>query len=391
MSRCYSIGDLAELARRRLPAAAFGYLEGGGEDEVTLRRNQAAFDNVELAPRVLRDVNDVDVSTTALGERISAPLVLAPVGGPRLFHHEGELAVARAARKANLPYALSTLATSSLEDVAGASSGPLWFQLYVWGDRQTSRRLIQRAKAAGYAALVVTADCAVRSKRERELRTGLTLPAPTLTAGSVLEGALHPSWWWHFLTTEAVTFANLDCGTDPPGSFGSVASMFDGSLVWDDLDWIRAAWDGPLVLKGVLSPDDARAAVDHGVQAVIVSNHGGRQLDHAPAALDALPDVVDEVGAEIDVLFDSGVRRGTHILTALALGARAVLVGRAYLYGLAAAGEPGVRHALDILVAELRTAMALTGASAVNDLGPQVEPPRAIARPARPTIANAST
>jgi L-lactate dehydrogenase (cytochrome) len=280
-------------------------LEGGGEDEVTLRQNRAAFDDVELAPRALRDVSNVDTSTTVLGVQIPAPAVLAPVGGPRLFHHEGELAVARAADKARLPYAVSTLSTSTLEEIAGESTGPLWFQLYVWGDRQTTRQLIERAKTAGYTALVLTVDCAVRSKRERELRAGLTVPTPALTPTSILEGALDPAWWWHFLTTEPITFANLVSDADRSGSLDTVESMFDGSLVWDDLAWIRAAWDGPLVLKGIVSPDDARAAVDHGVQAVVVSNHGGRQLDHAPAALDALPDVLAAVGDQIEVLFDS--------------------------------------------------------------------------------------
>lgn len=374
LSGCHSVEDLSDLAHRRLPAAAFGYLDGGGEDEVTLRRNRAAFDQFEIVPRVLRDVSDVDTATTLLGTRLPAPVVLAPIGGPRLLHHEGELAVARAASKAQLPYAVSTLSTVALEDAAAESTGALWFQLYVWGDRQTSAQLIERAKAAGYAALVVTVDCAVRSKRERELHAGLTLPTPALTASAILEATRHPAWWWQFLSTKAITFANLDRRPGSAGTFSSVEHMFDGTLVWDDLAWIREAWDGPLVLKGVLSPDDARAAVDHGVQAVIVSNHGGRQLDHVPASLDALPRVADAVGHQIEVLFDSGVRRGTDVLAALALGAKAVLVGRAYLYGLAAAGEPGVRHALDILVDELRTAMALTGTSTLSELESVVEP-----------------
>jgi L-lactate dehydrogenase (cytochrome) len=370
LSRCYSIGDLANRARRRLPAAAFGYLEGGGEDERTLRRNRAAFDEIELVPRVLRDVSAVDTSTTVLGTSYPAPMILAPVGGPRLFHHDGELAAARAAGHAKLPYAVSTLSTVALEQVARYATAPLWFQLYVWGDRKISRALIEQAKAAGYDALVVTVDCTVRSKRERELRAGVTLPTPMLTVPSILEGARHPSWWWHLLTTDAIAFPNL--GPERGGGVAHLADMFDGSPTWDDLDWIRAAWDGPLVVKGVLSPDDALLAADRGMEAVVVSNHGGRQLDHVPAAIDALPAVVDAVGHRIEVLCDSGVRRGTDIATALALGARAVLIGRAYLYGLATAGEPGVRHALDILSEELRIAMALSGAAAITDLAQTV-------------------
>jgi L-lactate dehydrogenase (cytochrome) len=384
LSRCYSIGDLARLARRRLPAAAFAYLDGGGEDEHTLRRNRAAFDELELVPHVLRDVNDIDTSTTVLGTTLPLPMVLAPVGGPRLFHHDGELAVARAAGRAQLPYAVSTLSTVPLERVAATATGPLWFQLYVWGDRGTSKELIARAKAAGYAALVVTVDCTVRSKRERELRAGVTLPTPTLTMSSLLEGALHPSWWWHFLTSDALSFPNLGNAPAAGAATSRLSLMFDGSLIRQDLDWIRAAWGGPLILKGILAADDARRAADEGVQAVVVSNHGGRQLDHVPAAIDALPDVVDAVGERVEVLFDSGVRRGTDVAVALALGARAVLVGRAYLYGLAAAGEAGVNHALDILAEELRITMALSGASAIGDLRTGVGPRRSATR--RPTL-----
>ena len=367
LARCHSIGDLRRLARRRLPAAALGYLEGGGEDEWTLHRNREAFGQVELVPRVLRGVSQPDTATTVLGTTMPLPFALSPVGSPRMFHHEGELAVARAARQAGLPYGVSTLATQPLEAIAAAAQGgPLWFQLYLWGDRSAARKLVAQARAAGYQALLLTVDTSVRSKRERELRHGIVLPAPELTLGTVIDGARHPGWAWHFLTSPALGFPSLSM--DGPTSRQRLAEMFDGTVGWPDLDWIRQEWDGPIALKGVLSADDARRAADEGVDAIIVSNHGGRQLDHAPATLEVLPGIADAVGDRVEVLFDSGIRRGSDIATALALGARAVLVGRAHLYGLAAAGEPGVRHAIDILAGELRTSMALCGAATLADL-----------------------
>lgn len=365
LARCQTVEDLARLARRRLPVGVRAYLDGGGEDEWTLRRNRRAFDEIEFRPRVLRDVSAPDTSTTVLGGRLRLPFVLSPVGGPRLFHHEGELAAARAAKAAGIPYGVSTLSTESLEAVA-ASGAALWFQLYVWGDRSAAKDLVHRARVAGYRALLLSVDSTVRSHRERELRHGITLPTPELTLGTVLEGALHPRWGWRFLTSSALGFPNL--AMDGPTSRRRLSEMFDGTLTWSDLAWIRDAWPGPIALKGVLRADDARRAADEGVDAVIVSNHGGRELDHVPATIDALPPIVDAVGDRIEVLADSGIRRGSDILAALALGARAVLVGRAHLYGLAAAGEAGVRHAIDLLADGLRTTMALTGASSIAEI-----------------------
>lgn len=364
----HSIGDLAEVARRRLPAAAAGYLDGGGAGEYTLRRNRAAFDEYELVPGVLDDVSHVDSGTTVLGTASPLPIALAPVGAPRLFHHQGELAVARAARHVGVPYAISTLATTSLERIAQESHGPLWFQLYAWGDRGTAKELVERAWGLGYRALLLSVDVAVRSKRERELHAGLTLPSPHLSLRTIVDGALHPGWAWHFLTSEVLGFPNI--GDQVAGGRGpeELERMFDGTITWADVAWLREAWPGPFAVKGVLAAEEARRAVDCGADAVIVSNHGGRQLDHVPATIDVLPEVVDAVGDRAEVLLDSGIRRGTDVVTALALGARAVLVGRAYLYGLAAAGEAGVRHALDILSDELRTAMALSGADTLSEV-----------------------
>ncbi len=377
LARCLSISDLRRLARRRLPAAALGYLEGGGEDEWTMRRNREAFGQVELVPRVLRAVTQPATATTVLGTPMPLPFALSPIGAPRMFHHEGELAVVRAARRAGLPYGISTLATQPLEAIADEAQGsPLWFQLYLWGDRSAARKLLAQARAAGYRALLLTVDTSVRSNRERELRNGIVLPNPELTLRTVVNGARHPAWAWHFLSSPALGFPNLS--TSGLTSRQRLAEMFDGTVGWPDLDWIREEWDGPIALKGVLSEDDARRAADEGVDAVIVSNHGGRQQDHVPAALEVLPGIADAVGGRVEVLFDSGIRRGSDIATALALGARAVLVGRAHLYGLAAAGEAGVRHAIDILAGELRTTMALCGAATLADLD------RSLVRSARP-------
>lgn len=365
LARSYSIDDIAKVARRRLPAGAAAYLEGGGEDEYTLRRNRAAFDDYEILPGVLEDVSEVETSTTLLGSDVPVPIALAPVGAPRMFHHQGEVAAARAAGAAGLPYGISTLATVPLEDIARAAAAPLWLQLYVWGDRSVAQDLVAQAAQLGFRALILSVDVTVRSKRERELHAGIKLPTPQLTPGTLLDGALHPSWSWHFLTSPALDFPNI---ADGSSGRAEVADMFDGTVTWGDVDWIRDAWDGPLAVKGVLDPEDARRAIDHGADAVLVSNHGGRQLDHLPATIDVLADVVDAVGDSAEVLLDSGVRRGTDILSALALGARGVLVGRAYLYGLAAAGEAGVRHAIDILTGELKGAMALSGAGALSDI-----------------------
>jgi L-lactate dehydrogenase (cytochrome) len=369
LARAYSIEDLRLLARRRIPAGAFSYIEGGGEDEVTMRRNRAAFDEWELIPRVLHDVSKVDLATTVLGTPMSLPFALAPVGSPRLFHHEGELASSRAAARAGIPFSLSSSGTLSIERVAEAVEGPKWFQLYVWNDRPLVEDLLARAKASRYQALLVTVDTTVHSKRERELRSGIMLPNPALRFSTVLEGAIHPNWWWHFLTSDAIRFANLAPKDAPPSAgFEKMVRSFDGSLSWPDLDWIRQAWDGPIALKGIERVDDARHAADIGIDAIVVSNHGGRQLDHVPASIDALPPIVDAVGDRVEILMDGGIRRGTDIVTALALGAKACLIGRAHVFGLAAAGEAGVSHAIDILAKEIRLALALAGLASVADI-----------------------
>jgi L-lactate dehydrogenase (cytochrome) len=366
LERCRSIDDAADRARRRLPRGARGYLDGGAEGEYTLRRNRSAFDGFELLPEMPREVGEIDTTTVVLGRRLPLPFALSPVGAPRMFHHEGELAVARAAGRAGIPYGISTLATTAVEDVAAQTSSPLWFQLYVWGDRSEAREAVVRAREAGFEALLFSIDTSVRSKREREQRAGLDLPTPDLSLKTFLDGALHPDWSWHFLTSETISFPNI--GPPDHRSREKLTKMFDGTASFEDLDWIRELWDRPLLLKGVMRPEEAVRAAEAGVDGVIVSNHGGRQLDHVPATIDVLAKIVDAAGHELEVLVDSGFRRGSDIAVALALGAKAVLLGRAHLYGLAAAGQPGVRYCIELLAEELRSTMALCGARSIAEL-----------------------
>jgi L-lactate dehydrogenase (cytochrome) len=377
LARCQNIADLRGAARRRLPRPVFDYVDGGAEDELTLRRNTDGFDDLVFVPRVLREVEDVELSTTILGAPSRLPFALAPTGFTRMTHHEGELAVARAAERAGIPYTLSTMGTRSIERVAAISSGTLWFQLYVWRDRGLAKELIERAKTAGYHALVLTVDVPVPGARERDLRNGLTIP-PSLGLRTFLEGARHPHWWWNFLMRDAVSFECVsDRAAGPSGVMALLAEQFDPSVTWDDLEWIRQAWDGPFVLKGIVDPGDAVRAADAGVTGIVVSNHGGRQLDRGLASIDALPAVVDAAGDRLEVLFDSGIRRGRDILTALALGAHACFVGRAYLYGLGVAGERGVDRAIALLTAELRRSMQLVGARTIAELEPAMVTRRA--------------
>ena len=364
-----SIRDLRLLARRRAPRAVFDYTDGGAGDEISLRRSRAAFAAVEFQPRVLQDVAAVDPSAVVLGRPAALPLVFGPTGFTRMMHTEGEPAVARVAARAGIPYALSTMGTTSIERLATeVPQCHRWFQLYLWRDRGASRDFVARARDAGYDALVLTVDTPVAGPRQRDVRNGLTLP-PSPSLSTLAEGALHPAWWFDLLTTEPLEFASLHRFE---GTVAELAArMFDPAATLADLAWLREAWPGPLVVKGIQTAGDARLVVDAGADAVVVSNHGGRQLDRAPTPLERLPEVVHAVGDRAEVLVDGGVLSGGDVVAAVALGARAVLVGRAYLYGLMAGGERGVQRAADILAAEVRSTMALLGVTDVGALRPE--------------------
>jgi L-lactate dehydrogenase (cytochrome) len=381
LARTASVADLRAIAQRRLPRGVFDYIDGAAEDERTLAANSAAFAAVTFRPRVLRDVGQVDPSTTLIGRPLPLPLVLAPTGFTRIADPDGELAVARAAARAGLPYTLSTLSTRSIEEVAAASAGPRWFQVYVWRDRGLVKEMIGRAAAAGYEALVLTVDTAVLGRRERDVRRGFSLP-PKIGLGTLVDGAVHPGWTWRFLRSEPIRFANVQesagvgDGTTAVTLSDYANTQFDPGLSWRDVEWMRSEWRGPLVLKGIQTVDDARLAAGAGVEAIALSNHGGRQLDSAPAPLDLVAPVADAVGDRLEIICDGGVRRGSDIVKAVALGARACMAGRAYLYGLGAAGERGVDHVLGLLDADVRRTMALVGASGVAELGRELVDPR---------------
>jgi L-lactate dehydrogenase (cytochrome) len=366
LRRAASVEDLRDQARRRVPRAVFDYTDGGAGREVSLRRSRAAFDRVEFLPTVLRDVSSVDVSTTVLGRPAALPLVMAPTGFTRMMNHQGEPAVARAAARAGVPYALSTMGTTSPERLAAeAPEARRWFQLYLWRDRAASTELVRRAAENGYEALVLTVDTPVGGLRLRDVRNGMTIP-PALTARTILDGARHPSWWANLLTTEPLEFASLNSFA---GTVSDLASqVFDPSATLADVRWLRDTWSGPLIVKGLLTVDDAVAAVDAGADGVVVSNHGGRQLDQSPTPLEQLPAIAEAIGERAEVYVDGGVMSGSDVMAAVTLGARAALVGRAYLYGLMAGGEAGVDRVLEILRKEMVTAMQLTGVTSVAEL-----------------------
>ena len=366
------MADLRAIAKRRLPRGVFDYIDGGAEDELALASNTEAYRRITFRPRVLRDVTEVDTSSTLLGEPIPYPLVLAPTGFTRIADPAGELAVARAAQRAGLPYTLSTLGTRSIEEVAAVSSGRLWFQVYVWKDRGLVADMVERAAESGYGALCLTVDTAVFGKRERDVRRGFTLP-PKLGLSTLLDGIVHPGWTWQFLTNDPIVFANVAGrsvgeGGETVALARYVSSEFDPGVSWSDVEWLRARWKGPIVIKGIQTVDDARIAADEGLDAIAISNHGGRQLDSAPVPLEVLPSVVEAVGDRIEIICDGGVRRGSDIVKALALGATACMAGRAYLYGLGAAGEAGVDHVLNLFAEDMKRTMALLGCRTVKEL-----------------------
>ncbi|BBY10136.1 alpha-hydroxy-acid oxidizing enzyme [Mycobacterium marseillense] len=369
LDAAHTIEDLRRLAKRRTPKAAFDYTDGAAEDELSIRRARQAFRDIEFHPTILRDVSQVTAGWNVLGQPVVLPFGIAPTGFTRLMHTEGEIAGARAAARAGIPFSLSTLGTCAIEDlVTAVPQGRKWFQLYMWRDRERSMELVKRAADAGFDTLLATVDVPVSGARLRDNRNGMTIP-PTLTLRTVLDAVPHPKWWFDLLTTEPLAFASLDRW---PGTVAEyLSTMFDPSLTFDDLEWIKEQWPGKLVVKGIQTLDDARAVVDRGVDGLVLSNHGGRQLDRAPVPFHLLPTVARELGQHTEVLVDTGIMSGADIVAAIALGARCTLVGRAYLYGLMAGGEAGVVRAIDILAEGVIRTMRLLGVTCLEELSPR--------------------
>ena len=368
LTRALTIYDLRDIAKRRTPQAPFDYTDGGADTESSLTRARAAYEKLEFQPKILLNVKDVDLSVQMLGKKMSMPIGIAPTGFTRMMQTEGEYAGACAAADAGIPYTLSTMGTRSIEDVAKAApTGRNWFQLYMWKDRDRSMALVDRAKAAGFDTLVLTVDVPVAGARLRDVRNGMTIP-PSLTSKTILNAIPRPAWWINFLTTDPLKFASLDSWN------GTVAelldSMFDPTVTYEDLKWIRGQWKGNLVVKGIQNVDDAVMSIDAGADAIILSNHGGRQLDRAPVPLHLLPEVIKAVGNKAEVHVDTGIMHGADVVAALASGAKFTWIGRAYLYGLMAGGKPGVDRTLEILRTQITRTMKLLGARTVAELNP---------------------
>lgn len=369
LDRCASVADVRAMARRRVPRAVFDYTDGAaGQDEASLHRARQAFGRVEFQPRVLQDVRHVDMSTSILGERSALPFIFAPTGFTRMMHSAGEPAVARVAERLGIPYGLSTLGTTSIEELAEAVPGVRrWFQLYLMTDRGYGVELVERAKAAGYDTIILTVDTPVAGRRHRDVRNGLTIP-PQLTPRTLADMAVHPRWWMNLLTSEPLTFATL---TSTEGTVADlIGRVFDPAITLADLDWLRSVWPGALVVKGIQTVDDAVLVAEHGADGVILSTHGGRQLERAPVPFEILPRVREALDPRVDVLIDGGIMSGADVVAALCQGATAVAVGRAYLYGLMAGGEAGVQRVGDLLAEEIATMMQLLGRTTVPALGP---------------------
>ena len=361
---CYNVEDFRELARKRLPSPMFHYIDGAAEDEWTYRRNTLAFNEHELVPRFLIDVENIDTSVEVLGQKISWPFLCSPTGFHRLFHHDGEAGAARAASRTGTIFCLSTISTTTIEEVAQSSEGPKVFQIYVLRDRGLSEEYIERCKEANYDALCLTVDVPSNGRIERDLRTGMTVP-PRLTIRSYLDIATHLDWSVNYLLHKTPSMVNIEHkvpkGTSDISVMDFMNSQFDRSVTWKDAAWMIKKWDKPFAIKGILSVEDAKKAVDVGASAVMVSNHGGRQMDGCPAPIEVLGDIVNAVGDKVEVILDGGIRRGIHILKAMAMGAKACMGGRAYLYGLAAGGEEGAYRSLNLLKEEVRNNMILLG------------------------------
>ena len=371
LSHCHNFQDFRLLAKKRLPSPIYNYIDGGADDEVTLKRNTDAFDNVDLVPNVLRGITDPDISVEVMGQKLATPFYCSPTALQRLFHHQGERAVAAAAEKHGTLFGVSSLGTVSLEEIARQTSTPQVYQFYFHKDRELNKAMMDRAKEAGIEVMMLTVDSITGGNRERDLRTGFSIPMK-LNLNGLLQFAIKPMWGINYVTHEKFSLPQLDQHVDMDGGAKSIGDYFthmlDPSMNWEDVAEMVKLWDGEFCLKGVMSVEDAQKAVDIGCTGIIISNHGGRQLDGSRSSFDHLEEIVNAVGDKIDVLFDSGVQRGTHVLKALSLGAKAVGVGRLYLYALAAAGQPGVERALGLLQTEIIRDMKLMGCASVKDL-----------------------
>jgi L-lactate dehydrogenase (cytochrome) len=368
---CHNFHDFRRMAQQRLPGPIFNYIDGAADDEVTYRRNTQSFEDCDLVPSVLRGVTDIDTSVTIMGQKLALPFYCSPTALQRLFHHEGERAVAAASGKFGTMFGVSSLGTVSLEDARKISSSPQVYQFYFHKDRGLNRAMMQRAREAGVEVMMLTVDSITGGNRERDKRTGFAIPFKLNLAG-MLQFAIKPAWALNYFTHESFKLPQLDSHVDMGGGTMSISryftDMLDPSMTWDDVAEMVRLWDGQFCLKGIMSVDDAKRAVDIGCTGIILSNHGGRQLDGSRSGFDQLAEIVDAVGDKIDVIMDGGVQRGTHVLKALSLGAKAVGVGRYYLFPLAAAGQPGVERALDLMRIEIERGMKLMGAKSVGDL-----------------------
>ena len=369
LEQAYTIWDLREIAKRRTPKGPFDYTDGSAESEVSLERARQAYRDLEFIPSILKDVSTADLTRTALGETFSMPVGIAPTGFTRMMQTQGEIAGARAAHKFGIPFTLSTLGTSTIEDVvASAPDGRNWFQLYMWKDREGSMALVERAKRAGVKNLMLTVDVPAAGQRIRDYRNGLTVP-PRLTAGTVINALPRPAWWINFLTTPSIEFASMK---NWEGTVGELLDyMFDPTMTWEDLKWIRKQWDGTLTVKGIQNLEDAKMAAKLGADAILLSNHGGRQLDRAPVMLHLLSDIKKEFKKDYEIHIDTGIMHGADVLAAVALGAQFTYVGRAYLYGLMAGGQDGVERALEIMRTQMVRNMKLLGVNSLDELTPK--------------------
>jgi L-lactate dehydrogenase (cytochrome) len=372
LKNCHNIADLRKRAKARLPSPMFHYMDGGADDEWTKRRNTTAFDGYTLMPSQLRNVEHIDLQTSVLGTTLDLPFFIAPTGMSRLFHQDKEMGVCRAAEKFGTLYSLSTMASTSLEDVAAETSAKKMFQIYIFKDRELTREFVQRCKAAGYHGLCLTVDTALAGNRERDLYNGMTIP-PKITSRNIFSYATSFSWLFHAALQPDFKLANVAHRVDAlaGGAMGLIEyvnSQFDRTVTWDDAAWLAQQWDGPFVIKGLQSVEDIKKARDIGASAVMVSNHGGRQLEGAPAPVDCIPALRDAIGDDLELIVDGGIRRGTHIIKAIALGANACSIGRPYLYGLAAGGQQGVERALELLRAETERSLALLGCRSIREL-----------------------